>query len=67
MLGLTIMEVAHDFQAQVSKYVRNELSLQNSYDTWHGTCSILCMYIAVNADYVILISQELSVCIGHSL
>ena len=58
MLGLTVTEVAHDCQAQVSNYVTHELSLQNSYDTWHGKCFILvcglymCMYKAVIADYV---------------
>ena len=30
------MEVAHDIQAQVSKYVKSDLKLTNSYDTWHG-------------------------------
>ena len=34
-VGLKVIEVAHDMQAQVSKYVR-ELKLVNSYDTWHG-------------------------------
>lgn len=29
------MEVAHDIQQQVSKYVTKK-GLVNSYDTWHG-------------------------------
>ena len=35
-IGLKISEVAHDIQAQVSKYVSEKLGLVNSYDTWHG-------------------------------
>ena len=35
-VGLKVTEVAHDMQAQVSKYVRDTLKLVNSYDTWHG-------------------------------
>ena len=31
-----MVEVAHDYQAQVQKYVVDELKLINSYDTWHG-------------------------------
>ena len=30
------MEVAHDIQKSVSKYVRRSLKFTNSYDTWHG-------------------------------
>ena len=33
---LNVAEVAHDHQAQVTKYVTEELQLINSYDTWHG-------------------------------
>ena len=36
-VGINVIEVAHDIQAQVSKYVRETLGLVNSYDTWHGT------------------------------
>lgn len=36
-VGLRVVEVAHDIQAQVSKYVKETLGLVNSYDTWHGT------------------------------
>ena len=35
-IGLEVLEVAHDMQPQVSKYVTDELGLINSYDTWHG-------------------------------
>ena len=31
-----MVEVAHDYQPQVQKYVVDELGLVNSYDTWHG-------------------------------
>ena len=30
------MEVAHDMQSQVAKYVSKDLKLINSYDTWYG-------------------------------
>ena len=36
LIGLNIVEVAHDIQKQVSSYVTNQLKLINSYDTWHG-------------------------------
>ena len=35
-VGLNVVEIAHDYQAQVQKYIVNELGLINSYDTWHG-------------------------------
>ncbi len=35
-IGLNIVEVAHDIQAQVASYVKKELGVVNSYDTWHG-------------------------------
>ena len=35
-------EVAHDIQQQVSRFITSDLSLVNSYDTWHGTY-ILCI------------------------
>ena len=35
--GLRVVEVAHDMQLQVSKFVKNDLKLLNSFDTWHGT------------------------------
>ena len=40
--GLNVVEVAHDMQLQVSKYVRNDLKLLNSFDTWHGTYMYEC-------------------------
>ena len=53
LTGLTITEVAHDCQPQVSKYVTEGLPLINSYDTWHGECYILLCGICVeNADYI---------------
>ena len=40
LLGLNVVEVAHDMCASVSNYVKNGLKLTNSYDTWHG--NIIC-------------------------
>lgn len=37
-VGLRVVEVAHDIQQQVSKYVTGVLGMVNSYDTWHGVC-----------------------------
>ncbi len=34
--GLNVVEVAHDMQHQVSRYVTSDLGLKNSFDTWHG-------------------------------
>ena len=31
-----MVEVAHDMQLQVGRYISLELNLLNSYDTWHG-------------------------------
>ena len=31
-----MVDVAHDYQAQVQKYVVEKLRLLNSYDMWHG-------------------------------
>ena len=39
-IGLNITELAHDMQAQVSKYVKEELNLVNSYDTWYGKVNL---------------------------
>ena len=36
MLGLNVMEVAHDMQLKVTQYVTMDLGLLTSYDTWHG-------------------------------
>ena len=38
-----MLEVAHDIQAQVSKYVGETLGLVNSYDTWHGMVVFLAV------------------------
>ena len=35
--GLNITEVAHDIQQQMSPYITGELSMINSFDTWHGS------------------------------
>ena len=43
-VGVHVVEVTHDIQAQVSKYVRETLGLVNSYDTWHGTVVFLAVY-----------------------
>ena len=39
ILDLKVVEVAHDHQIQVMKYVTEDLQLINSYDTWHGKSS----------------------------
>ena len=43
LTGLNIVEVAHDIQQQVARYVTSDLKLLNSYDTWHGKF-IHCSY-----------------------
>ena len=35
-VGVKVMEVAHDHQVCVKKFVTEELGVINSYDTWHG-------------------------------
>ena len=40
--GLNVVEVAHDIQLSVSKYISDSLFLINSFDTWHG--ELLYMY-----------------------
>ena len=35
--GLKIVEIAHDMQLAVGRYVKQDLKLLNSFDTWHGT------------------------------
>ena len=43
--GLNVVEVAHDIQLSVSKYITESLSLINSFDTWHGELNeLLYMY-----------------------
>ena len=44
--GLNVSEVANDCQLQVARYVVDELSLCNSYDTWHGKC-IACVVMHI--------------------
>ena len=34
--GLNVVEVAHDIQLQVSRFVSRDLKLVNLFDTWHG-------------------------------
>ena len=51
-IGLHVVEVAHDIQAQVAKYIRETLGLVNSYDTWHGMVvfqqhTLLAMFIVM--------------------
>ena len=43
IVGVKVVEVAHDIQSAVSKYIRETLKLVNSYDTWHGTTYIICV------------------------
>ncbi|XP_064382205.1 uncharacterized protein LOC135331087 [Halichondria panicea] len=38
--GLNIVEVAHDNQPVVKRFVTDDLNLTNSYDTWHGTKNV---------------------------
>ena len=37
--GLKVVEVAHDMQLAVGRYVKQDLKLLNSFDTWHGNCN----------------------------
>ena len=34
--GLNVVEVAHDMQLQVARYITSDLKLLNLYNTWHG-------------------------------
>lgn len=40
-----MVEVAHDYQVQVKKYVCDELKLRNSFDTWHGVLLSVRRYV----------------------
>ena len=51
--GINITEVAHDIQAQVSKYVKETLGLVESYDTWHGTVTCVCVAMLVPTTYIL--------------
>lgn len=52
-LGLNVVEVAHDIQKQVSKYVTSRLKLINSYDTWHGNTLLFPVMFILNAIIII--------------
>ena len=43
VLELNIVEVAHDYQLQVIRYITDNLQLLNSYDTWHGNYLVLIL------------------------
>ena len=45
-------EVAHDHQVQVKKYVREELHLKNSSDTWHGRVVCVCACVCCDSVHV---------------
>jgi hypothetical protein len=36
LVGLNVVEVAHDNSPTVKNVIERELKLKNSYDTWHG-------------------------------
>ena len=38
-----MVEVAHDFQQQIRRYVVEDLKMLNSYDTWHGVYLNICI------------------------
>ena len=52
--GLKVVEVAHDMQLAVGHYVKEDLELLNSFNTWHGAYQFIaeefshhiCDYIA---------------------
>ena len=56
-IGLNVTEVAHDIQQQVSCLFTSDLSLVNSYDTWHGTYTYTCIARA----YVLCITVHVHV------
>ena len=51
-IGLNVTEVAHDIQQQVSRFITSDLSLVNSYDTWHGIIHI--HVLRMHTFYVLL-------------
>ena len=53
--GLHITEVAHDIQQQVSRFITADLSLVNSYDTWHGTTHNLS--VALTCDMCVCMCE----------
>ena len=36
VVGLNVVEVAHDCQPSVKKYIVDDSGMVNSFDTWHG-------------------------------
>ena len=46
MLGINVVEVAHDYQVQVQKYITNDLKLLNSYDgeSHRAMCTLFHMF-----------------------
>ena len=44
-------EVAHDIQQQVSRFITTDLSLVNSYDTWHGIHNIYMQCMCTHFMY----------------
>ena len=53
------MEVAHDIQRSVSRYVTDSLGLTNSYDTWHGECSTVShVSVSINVKHHLLRNKE---------
>ena len=48
ILGLNVVEVAHDFQQQIKNCITNDLKLLNSYDTWHGQYHL--SYFIIDTD-----------------
>ena len=57
--GVNITEVAHDIQAQESKYVRETLGLVNSYDTWYGTVTCVCVAMLVPTTCILCVHNNL--------
>ena len=46
--GLQVIEVAHDMQLAVKRYLKQDLNLVNSFDTWHGmklTVMVFSQYV----------------------
>ena len=65
-VGLNVVEVAHDFQQQIRRYVVEDLKLLNSYDTWHGKThvytytSLVCIYMGTYTCNLPYRNQECS-------
>ena len=39
IIGLTILEVAHDNCSTVKNLIEADFQMINSFDSWHGKCS----------------------------